>query len=194
MSNYLPSRPCLLSIHISLGNRKLFASQVLTVSFLVALVSAAMSFRSMLNLARPEYFGGWGAFIKAFLEETSSLVKVWSWVIWVLTLTAVYVANLRAAKSTNEVLTTLRVLGALKKDVISLTLLKLIILGTLSWLLGWSIGLASAQMIFRLTAYALKGPYAIPLLDLADLIRLLVWTLSAVFAGGIWPLLWRSKA
>jgi len=136
-----------------------------------------------------DIFGMWGSFIEAFLGEVLSLVKVWSLVIWTLTLTAVYVANLRAARSLTDTFTLLNMLGAHRNELISLALLRLLILSFLSWLLGWSVGLAAAQMTFRLAAYAFGGPYAIPTLTAEDLARLLLWTLTAVFAGGTWPLL-----
>ncbi len=123
------------------------------------------------------------------MGEVLDLVKAWSWVIWALTLTAVYIANLRATKSVNKVFKLLKMMGANRGELINLVLLRLLVLGLLSWLLGWSVGLASAQMAFRLAAYIFKGPYAVPTLSLVDLMYLLLWTLMVVFAGGIWPLL-----
>lgn len=137
---------------------------------------------------RPDVFGPWRSFIEAFLEEVLNLLDVWSWVIWTLTLTAVYITNLRVAQSLNETFELLKKLGARRNNLAYLAFLRLFTLGILSWLLGWCIGLVSSQIAFRLAAYAFKGPYATPVLTLTDLMRLLLWTLAVVFGGGIWPL------
>jgi len=83
----------------------------------------------------------------------------------------------------NETLALLKMLGGHRNELIFLVLLRLTTLGILSWLIGWSIGLALAQMAFRFVAYAFKGPFAVPMLIPVDMLHLLIWTMSATLAG-----------
>jgi glucose-6-phosphate-specific signal transduction histidine kinase len=76
--------------------------------------------------------------------------------------------------------------GSSKKTHRTLILLRLILLATLSWLFGWTGGLAASQIAYRLAAYVITAPYAIPYLQLMDLLKLLALTFTAVFAGGLY--------
>jgi len=76
--------------------------------------------------------------------------------------------------------------GSSKKTYRTLILLRLLLLATLSWLFGWTGGLVASQIAYRLAAYVISAPYAIPYLQLMDLLKLLALTFTAVFAGGLY--------
>ena len=175
-----------LSLRVCLGDLKSFTTQVLTVAFLISLPSGATALTNVLrNLLTVKIIGSWIKLVFSIVKELSLASFMWSIPIWVLALIAIYVVNLHAIYDLRSTLVILRYLGATSRDVVKVLMLRLVLLSTLSWLLGWSLGLTASQVAFRISAYLVKAPYEVPVLNLSNLLQLAMLTYLMSFLGGL---------
>jgi len=175
-----------LPLRICLGDLRSFTTQMLTVALLISLPSSATALTNMLgNLLTAGAEGPWVKLVVSVTRELSLTSSTWSIPIWVLALVSIYVINLHAVNELRSTLMTLRYLGALIKDLIKILILRLTLLSTLSWLVGWSLGLTASQIAFRISAYLVRAPYEVPVLNLGNLLQLAMLTYLTAFLGSL---------
>ena len=176
-----------LAFRLCIGRSNDFIKQVLTLATIVALITSGLSIS---NMAYSFFNTGTAArFAVVTLSLLSELTGIfWVWLIaaWSLLAVSSYVVGLQSIRSMIPTMSILWQTGSSKKMYRAMISLRLVLLATLSWLFGWTGGLVASQMFYRLAAYAIKAPYAIPTLLLTDLVNLLVLTFTAVFAGGLY--------
>jgi hypothetical protein len=176
-----------LALRLCIGRSVDFIKQVLTLSAIVGLITSGLAIS---NMAYIFFSSGTASRFEvvtmSLLSELTSIFWVWLLAAWSLLVVSSYVIGLQSIRS---MIPTFRILwqtGSSKKTYRTMILLRLLLLATLSWLFGWNGGLVASQMTYRLAAYAIKAPYAIPGLQLIDLLNLLAFTFTAVFAGGLY--------
>jgi glucose-6-phosphate-specific signal transduction histidine kinase len=161
--------------------------QVLTLAALVGLITGGLAIS---NMASSFFTTGTAStfevVILSLLAELTSIFTVWIAAAWSLLALSSYVVGLQSIRSMIPTTSMLWQTGSSKQTYRTLILLRLLLLVTLSWLFGWTGGLAASQIAYRLAAYVISAPYAIPYLQLMDLLKLLALTFTAVFAGGLY--------
>ena len=164
-----------------------FIKQIVTLSTIVGLITSGLSIS---NMAYSFFNTGTAS---RFAVVTLSLLSELTGIFWVWLLGSLvssrsvlirYWASVYSFHDSNYEYTLAN--GFIKEDYRAMISLRLLLLATLSWLFGWTGGLVASQMAYRLAAYAIKAPYAIPTLQLIDLLNLLALTFTAVFAGGLY--------
>lgn len=176
-----------LVFRLCIGRTNDFIKQVLTLATIVALITSGLSIS---NMAYSFFNTGTAARFAlvtlSLLSELTGIFWVWLVAAWSLLAVSSYVVGLQSIRSMIPTMSILWQTGSSKKNYRAMISLRLLLLATLSWLFGWTGGLVASQMAYRLAAYAIKAPYAIPTLQLTDLINLLALTFTAVFAGGLY--------
>lgn len=159
--------------------------QVLTLATIVGLITSGLSISNMaygfFNTGTASRFA---VVTLSLLSELSGIFWVWLLAAWSLLAVSSYVVGLQSVRSMIPTMNILSQTGSSQRMYRSMISLRLLLLATLSWLFGWAGGLVASQMFYRLAAYAIKAPYAIPTLQLTDLLNLLALTFTAVLAGG----------
>lgn len=179
----------MLSFRVALGDRRALLAQTLTVAPLVALLVASFSFTNLLSSSLS------GSIPPAFApllgevsEELTGLVLLWSVPIWVALLVAAYFLSLHSVR----ILAPSTILVA---DIGSyglarrLCVLRIAVVSSLGWLMGWSFGLVVIQVAFRVAAFAASAPYFVPSIGLPGLLDVAALTFSASALGALHPLL-----
>lgn len=176
-----------LALRLCIGRSFDFIKQVLTLSAIVGLITSGLTIS---NMAYIFFNSGTASRFEvitiSLLSELTSIFWVWLLAAWSLLAVSSYVIGLQSIRSMIPTLSILWQTGSSKKTYRTMILLRLVLLAVLSWLFGWNGGLVASQMAYRLAAYAIKAPYAIPTLQLIDLLNLLALTFTAVFAGGLY--------
>jgi hypothetical protein len=176
-----------LAFRLCIGRTNDFIKQILTLATIVALITSGLSISNMtysfFNTGTASRFA---VVILSLLSELTGIFWVWLISAWSLLAVSSYVVGLQSIRSLIPTMSILWQTGSSKKMYRAMIALRLLLLATLSWLFGWTGGLVASQMAYRLAAYAIKAPYAIPTLQLTDLVNLLALTFTAVFAGGLY--------
>ena len=176
-----------LAFRLCIGRSNDFIKQVLTLATIVALFTSGLSIS---NMAYSFFNTGTAARFAvvtlSLLSELTGIFWVWLVAAWSLLAVSSYVVGLQSIRSMIPTMSILWQTGSSKKTYRAMISLRLLLLATLSWLFGWTGGLVASQMAYRLAAYAIKAPYAIPTLQPTDLVNLLALTFTAVFAGGLY--------
>ncbi len=176
-----------LAFRLCIGRSNDFIMQVLTLAAIVGLITSGLAIS---NMANSFFTAGTASRFEvvtvSLLSELTSIFWVWLVAAWTLLAMSSYVVGLQAIRSMIPTMSILWQTGSSKKTYRTMIVLRLSLLATLSWLFGWTGGLVASQMAYRLAAYAIKAPYAIPILQLTDLLNLLALTFTAVFVGGLY--------
>ncbi len=174
-----------LAFRLCIGRTNDFIMQVLTLATIVGLITSGLSISNMaygfFNTGTASRFA---VVTLSLLSELSGIFWVWLLAAWSLLAVSSYVVGLQSVRSMIPTMNILSQTGSSQRMYRSMISLRLLLLATLSWLFGWAGGLVASQMFYRLAAYAIKAPYAIPTLQLTDLLNLLALTFTAVLAGG----------
>jgi hypothetical protein len=176
-----------LILRLSIGRSNAFIMQVLTLAALVGLITGGLAISNMAN----NFFttgtaSRFEVVTLSLLAELTGIFTVWIAAAWSLLALSSYVVGLQSIRSMVPTTSMLSQIGSSKQTYRTLILLRLLLLATLSWLVGWTGGLAASQIAYRLAAYVISAPYAIPYLQPMDLLKLLALTFTAVFAGGLY--------
>ena len=176
-----------LAFRLCIGRTADFIKQILTLATIVALITSGLSISNMaysfFNTGTASRFA---SVTLSLLSELTGIFWVWLVAAWSLLAVSSYVVGLQSIRSMIPTMSILWQTGSSKGMYRAMISLRLLLLATLSWLFGWTGGLVASQMAYRLAAYAIKAPYAIPTLQLFDLLNLLALTFTAVFAGGLY--------
>ncbi len=176
-----------LAFRLCIGRSNDFIKQILTLAAIVGLITSGLSISNMaysfFNTGTASRFE---VVTSSLLIELTTIFWVWLVAAWSLLAVSSYIVGLQSIRSMIPTMSILWQTGSSKKMYRTMILLRLLLLATLSWLFGWTGGLVASQMSYRLAAYAIKAPYAIPTLQLMDLVNLLALTFAAVFAGGLY--------
>jgi hypothetical protein len=179
----------LLSIRVALGDRNALLSQTLTVTALVALLAASLSFTNLLDTSLSSKIPpAFAPLLAEVSSELTGLVLLWSIPIWVALLVAVYFLSLnsvRSLSSSTSLVTELGSYGLARR----LCAIRIAVIAALGWLLGWSFGIVMVQVAFRVAAYASSSAYYVPSLGAAGLLEAAGLTFSACVLGALYPLL-----
>jgi len=175
------------TFRLCIGRTNDFIKQILTLATIVALITSGLSISNMaynfFNIGAASRFQ---VVTLSLLSELTGIFWVWLVAAWSLLAVSSYVVGLQSIRSMIPTMSILWQTGSPKRMYRAMISLRLLLLATLSWLFGWTGGLVASQMAYRLAAYAIKAPYAIPTLQLTDLVNLLALTFTAVFAGGLY--------
>jgi hypothetical protein len=176
-----------LAFRLCIGRSNDFIKQVLTLSAIVGLITSGLATS---NMAYIFFSAGTASRFQvvtlSLLSELTGIFWVWLFAAWSLLAVSSYVVGLQSIRSIIPTMSILWQTGSSKKLYRTMILLRLLLLATLGWLFGWTGGLVASQMAYRLAAYVIRAPYAIPTLQLIDLLNLLALTYTAVFAGGLY--------
>jgi hypothetical protein len=176
-----------LAFRLCIGRSNDFIKQILTLATIVALITAGSSIS---NMAYSFFNTGTASRFEvvtlSLLSELTGIFWVWLVAAWSLLAVSSYVVGLQSIRTMIPTMSILWQTGSSKKMYRTMILLRLVLLAALSWLFGWTGGLVASQMAYRLAAYAIKAPYAIPTLQPIDLANLLALTFTAVFVGGLY--------
>jgi hypothetical protein len=176
-----------LAFRLCIGRSGDFITQVLTLSAIVGLIAGGLSINTMAyNFFNTGTASRFEIVTLSLLSELSGIFWVWLAAAWSLLAMSSYVVGLQSIRSMIPTMNILWQTGSTKKTYRTMILLRLSLLATVSWLFGWTGGLVASQMAYRFAAYAIKAPYAIPTLQLMDLLNLLALTFTAVFVGGLY--------
>jgi hypothetical protein len=176
-----------LAFRLCIGRSSDFLTQVLTLATIVGLITGGLSISTMAyNFFNTGTASRFEVVTLSLLSELSGIFWVWLVAAWSLLAMSSYVVGLQSIRSMIPTMNILWQTGSTKKTYRKMILLRLTLLATLSWLFGWTGGLVAAQMAYRFAAYGIKAPYAIPTLQLIDLLNLLALTFTAVFVGGLY--------
>ena len=176
-----------LAFRLCIGRSNDFIKQILTLATIVALITSGLSISNMAyNFFNTGAASRFAVVTLSLLSELAGIFWVWLIAAWSLLAVSSYVVGLQSIRSMIPTMSILWQTGSSKKMYRAMISLRLLLLATLSWLFGWTGGLVASQMAYRLAAYAIKAPYAIPTLQLTDLLNLLALTFTAVFAGGLY--------
>lgn len=176
-----------LAFRLCIGRSNDFIKQILTLATIVALITSGLSISNMAySFFNTGVSSRFAVVTLSLLSELSGIFWVWLVAAWSLLAVSSYVVGLQSIRSMIPTMSILWQTGSSKKMYRAMISLRLLLLATLSWLFGWTGGLVASQMAYRLAAYAIKAPYAIPTLQLTDLVNLLALTFTAVFAGGLY--------
>ncbi|MEM0453142.1 MAG: hypothetical protein QXO98_00580 [Sulfolobales archaeon] len=173
-------------MRLALGDVKLLTVEVMVLAFIVALAVGAKAFvnvvESFTYLGLPSM---WDYFINAVYDELKTITYLWSSSLWFLVVVATYLVSNYVLRSVVITYATLTYLGSSKTFIIELLLIRYVVIASITWLVGWSIGLTTAQVVFRFTAYIFGAPYEVPYLSLGELVELAVMVYPLVILGSV---------
>lgn len=173
------------STRLSIGEPGSFVIRVLALSSLVALLVGSIALRDVVPAAIPGGAGqGVGELSSALLGEVDSLIAVWLVPVWALVAAASFVVTLDSARSFGGTVNLLSQLGSGGKSR-SVVALRGAILAALSLLVGLSLGVVAAQVVFRVFVVVLGAQYFVPVLSPDSLGVAAGLVLSALFVGTV---------
>lgn len=176
----------LLFLRVIIGNVSAFVVQVLALSFLVALISGAVSLENALkNAFLFDNRSPYGYLYFEVFDEIHTLSSAWQLPAWVLIAVAVYVTSLHSVEELKHLCIILRGIGASTRRILAFMAARVILLGFLGWFLGFSIGLTFSQVVFRGLSYIFHGPYEVPVLTPSNLLQFALLTIMFVILGSI---------
>ncbi len=173
-------------LKLALGDVKILISEVFTISLIASLVVGATALTNVVRgYVVGDVFGLWNYLLVSVYKELRLITYLWSIPIWVLVLISMYLMSNYLSHDLIPTYVKLVYVGASKRFVITLLLLRYFVIAFLSWLIGLSLGLTASQVMFRFTAYVLRTPYEVPYLGLSDVVELAVITNLLILLGGI---------
>jgi len=171
---------------LALGDIKLLTTEVMSLTLIVALAVGA---KALVNVVEGFTYLGlpsmWGYFVRAVYNELKTIAYLWSMSLWFLVVVATYLVSNYVLRSVVVTYATLTYLGSSKTFIIKLLFIRYMVIASMTWLVGWSVGLTTAQVVFRFTAYIFGAPYEVPYLSLGELVELAVMVYPLVILGSI---------
>lgn len=173
-------------LRLALGDGRILITEVMVLTLIVALVAGAKALANVVeDIAYVDLPFMWEYFIRAVYGELKTITYFWSTSLWLLVIVATYLVSNYLIRNVMVTYTTLTYLGSLKSFILKLVLIRYIVIASMTWLVGWSIGLTAAQVVFRFTAYMLRAPYEVPHLSLSELAELALTIYPLVILGSI---------
>lgn len=171
-------------LRLALGDFRAVIVEAVTISSMISLASGVRALANVVEgLGDAGLHALWGYLITAVYGELRLITYLWSVPIWVLFLVSTYLTSSYLSNDLVPTCEVLTCLGAPKRFVVRLLMLRYLSVSLLSWLIGWSAGLTASQVLFRFAAYFLKAPYEVPYLSLYDLAELALTSHSLVLLG-----------
>jgi len=135
------------------------------------------------------------------IEATFNSIKNWTLPLYAVILVAAYFTTIKISIDSEREVAILRCIGASRRDAFSYIFFKALLIIEFGIITGLSLGIISAEVIFRaLSLIFSTGSYQPPSLTALDLVKTMCLTQISTVAGAIYPALkvsgeaaWRSS-
>ena len=172
-----------MSARLAVGEPQSFAARTLALASLVAMLAGSLALEGLPADAVPPVGGPGALLVSSFLREVGSLLSVWLVPAWALTAAAAFAVSADSAREFAGSRRLLADLGASGRATARLLALRALVLAAVSAVLGVSLGVVAAQVVFRAAVVLAGAPYYVPELTLASLGATLGLAFSAVLLG-----------